>query len=157
MLPLKKIYIDSRDRTPDSKSASNFKIELPYTVQMPENTVFFVTDVCIPHVWNTIEEGFNDRLYLRYNTPFPTPTSAVVGRHVIVYLDEGNYALSELATRIQRKIDASIDDAAKAQTSFVVTSDATTHAITISMTGTSNQVRLNLYTDAEVISTNGLC
>ena len=64
MLPLKKIYVDSRDRTPDSKSASNFKIELPYTVQMPENTVFFVTDVCIPHVWNTIEEEFNDRLFL---------------------------------------------------------------------------------------------
>jgi hypothetical protein len=127
MLPLKKIYIDSRDRTPDSKSASNFKIELPYTVQMPENTVFFVTDVCIPHVWNTIEEGFNDRLYLRYNTPFPTPTSAVVGRHVIVYLDEGNYTLSELATQIQTKINASIDDVAKAQTSFVVTSDAKTH------------------------------
>ena len=50
MLPLKKIYIDSRDRTVDSKSASNFKIELPNTVQMPENTVFFVTDVCVPHV-----------------------------------------------------------------------------------------------------------
>ena len=90
MLPLKKIYIDSRDRTVDSKSASNFKIELPNTVQMPDNTVFFVTDVCVPHVWKTIEEGFNDRLYLRYNTPFrPAPGS--VGRHVIVYLTEGNY------------------------------------------------------------------
>ena len=50
MLPLKKIYIDSRDRTVEPKSASNFKIELPNTVQMPENTVFFVTDVCVPHV-----------------------------------------------------------------------------------------------------------
>ena len=37
MLPLKKIYIDSRDRTVDSKRASNFKIELPSTVQMPDN------------------------------------------------------------------------------------------------------------------------
>jgi len=55
MLPIKKLYIDSRDRTPDSKSASNFKIELPNTVQMPDNTVFFVTDVCIPHVWTTVE------------------------------------------------------------------------------------------------------
>ena len=62
MLPLKKIYIDSRDRTPDSRSASNFKIELQQTVQMPDNTVFYVTDVCIPNVWNTIEENFNDKL-----------------------------------------------------------------------------------------------
>ena len=123
---------------------------------MPQTTVFFVTDVCIPHVWKTIEEGFNDRLYLRYNTPFPTPTSAVVGRHVIVYLDEGNYTLSELATQIQTKINASIDDVAKAQTSFVVTADAKTHTITISMTGNSSQVWFKLYTDAEVISTTGL-
>ena len=41
MLPLKKIYIDSRDRTPDSVSSSNFKIALPDTVHMPENTIFF--------------------------------------------------------------------------------------------------------------------
>ena len=85
-LPLKKIYIDSRDRTVDSKSASNFKyfkIELPNTVQMPDNTVFFVTDVSVPHVWKTIEEGFNDRLCLRCNTPFP-PAPGSVGRHVIV-------------------------------------------------------------------------
>ena len=68
MLPLKKIYIDSRDRTVDSKSASNFKIELPNTVQMPENTVFFVTDVCVPHVWKTVEDGFNDSLFLSLDT-----------------------------------------------------------------------------------------
>ena len=30
MLPLKKIYIDSRDRTVDSVSSSNLKIALPY-------------------------------------------------------------------------------------------------------------------------------
>ena len=48
MLPLTKIYFDFRDRTVDFKSASNFKIELPNTVQVPDNTVFSVTDVCVP-------------------------------------------------------------------------------------------------------------
>ena len=86
MLPLKKIYFDSRDSTVDSKSASNFKIELPNMVQMPDNTVFFVTDVCVPHVWKTIEEGFNDRLYLLCSTPLP-PAPGSVGRHVIVFSD----------------------------------------------------------------------
>ena len=136
MLPLKKIYIDSRDRTVDTKSASNFKIELPNTVQMPDNTIFFVTGVCVPHVWKTIEEGFNDRLYLRYTTPFP-PAPGSVGRHVIVYLTEGNYKLTELATHIQTKINASIDDVAKTYTSFVVTADATNNSLNISMTGTA--------------------
>ena len=69
MLPLKKIYIDSRDRTVDSKSASNFKIELPNTVQMPDNTVCFVSDVCVPHVWKIVEEGLNDNLFLSYIVP----------------------------------------------------------------------------------------
>ena len=155
MLPLKKIYIDSRDRTVDSKSASNFKIELPNTVQMPDNTVFFVTDVCVPHVWKTIEEGFNDRLYLMYSTPFPLAPGSV-GRHVIVYLTEGNYKLAELAAHIQTQINASIDDVAKSYTTFAVTPDATNSSLTISMTGSSSTVWFKLYTDAQVVSTIGL-
>ena len=79
-----------------------------------------------------------------------------MGRHVIVYLDEGNYTLPELAAQVQTKINASIDDVSKAQTSFVVTSDAETHTITISMTGNSSQVWFKLYTDAQVVSTIGL-
>jgi hypothetical protein len=66
MLPVKKIYIDSRHRTADSVDASNFKYELPYSLQLPDNTVFFVTDVCIPHVFRLIEQGVNDRLYYTY-------------------------------------------------------------------------------------------
>ena len=33
------------DRTADSESSSNFKIELPYSITLPENTVFFVSDI----------------------------------------------------------------------------------------------------------------
>jgi len=62
MLPIKKIYIDSSNRTKDSIDASNFKIQLPYTIELPDNTVFFITDVCIPHVYQLIETGLNDRL-----------------------------------------------------------------------------------------------
>ena len=141
MLPLKKIYIDSRDRTVDFKSASNFKIELPNTVRMPDNTVFFVTDVSVPHVWETIEEGFNDRLCLRYNTPFP-PAPGCVGRHVIVYLAEGNYTLTQLAAHIQAQSNGAIGDTAKTHTTFTVTADATNHRLTISMSGSSGTVWL---------------
>jgi hypothetical protein len=101
MLPLKKIYIDSRDRTVDSKSASNFKIELPNTVQMPDNTVFFVTDVCVPHVWKTIEEGFNDRLYLRYNTPFP-PAPGLRGETRLSGIPHRSLVRAERSVRYRR-------------------------------------------------------
>ncbi len=41
-LPVKKIYIDSQFRRHDSVSTSNFKIELPYTLKLPDNTIFYV-------------------------------------------------------------------------------------------------------------------
>ena len=57
-LPVKKIYIDSAFRRLDSVSASNFKIELPYTVKFNDNTIFYVDDVCIPHTWHTVAALF---------------------------------------------------------------------------------------------------
>ena len=64
-LPVKKIYIDSKFRRKDSVSSSNFKIDLPYTLKLGENTVFYVDDVCVPHTWHTVEPNINDKLYLR--------------------------------------------------------------------------------------------
>ena len=64
MLPVKKVYIDTKYKTKDSISNSNFKYELPQTLFMPENTVFYVDDVAIPHSWTTVE-SFNDKLYFR--------------------------------------------------------------------------------------------
>ena len=64
-LPMKKIYIDSKFKRHDSVSTSNLKIELPYTLKLPDNTIFCVDDVCIPHTWYTIEAGVNDKLYVR--------------------------------------------------------------------------------------------
>ena len=45
MLPIKKIYIDSRFKTSPSESHSNFTIELPTTMLMPEDTGFYIEDV----------------------------------------------------------------------------------------------------------------
>ena len=64
-LPIEKIYIDSKFKRHDSVSNSNFKIELPYTLKMGDNTVFYVDDVCVPHTWHTVEEGVNDKIYIR--------------------------------------------------------------------------------------------
>ena len=51
MLPVKKIYIDSKFRTPSSKSPSNFIIDLKESFGMPEDAVFTCDDVIIPHRW----------------------------------------------------------------------------------------------------------
>ena len=63
MLPVKKIYIDSRQSVTDTSNSSDFKIGLPYNYKMPPDTVFFICDVCVPPTWWTVEEGINDKLY----------------------------------------------------------------------------------------------
>ena len=155
MLPIKKLYIHSRDRTKDSKSSSNFKITLPYTIQLPDNCVFFVTDVCIPNVWQTIDEDFNDRLYLYYNTPSGTPASPgdLESRYLVVKLSPGNYTLTELATEIQTKFRNALTDTAKLFTTFNVSTNVSTNSLTISLSGTYN-VSFKLYTDDEVESSH---
>jgi len=63
---VRKIYVDSRHKTDDSDSTSSFKMQLPQTYRIPENTGFYITDVCIPHAWRQIEEGMNNKLYYAY-------------------------------------------------------------------------------------------
>jgi len=65
MLPIKKIYIDSRFMSSDSKSSSDFKIDLPQNIDLPEDTVFYMDDICIPNSWYTIDEERNNKFYFK--------------------------------------------------------------------------------------------
>ena len=49
-LPIKKVYVNSRYKTKDSVSDTNFKFELPYVLTMPRNGIFYITHVCIPKI-----------------------------------------------------------------------------------------------------------
>ena len=60
MLPIKKIYIDSRFKSSSSDSHSNFSIDLPDTFLMPDDTGFYIDDVCTPHSWYPIEDQYNN-------------------------------------------------------------------------------------------------
>ena len=64
MLPVKKIYIDSKFRTPSSKSPSNCIIDLKESFGMPEDAVFTCDDVIIPHSWYFITTN-NNKLFLQ--------------------------------------------------------------------------------------------
>ena len=97
MLPIKKVYIDTKFKTKDSKSNSNFKYELPNTMLMPENTVFYVNDVCIPHSWHTVE-SFNNKLYFRVS-------GVDENFDHILHLTEQVYNGATLAAELQDKIN----------------------------------------------------
>ena len=63
MIPVNKIYIDSRQSTSDTQNSSSFKIELDRSYKLPNDTAFFITDVCIPHSWMTVEPECSGNVY----------------------------------------------------------------------------------------------
>ena len=105
MIPVKKIYIDTTKKTSDSISNSQFKWELPETVSLPHNTIFFVDDICIPHSWYTIEQNVNDRLYMQVTTN-TTNVSSQPNECRIVVLTPGHYNLQTLDAEINAKANA---------------------------------------------------
>ena len=100
-LPIKQVYIDSRFKTKDSKSNSNFKFELKQTIQLPDNCVAYIDDIIIPHTWRTVEE-FNNKIYMReYDT-----TIGLLTDDRILTIPSQNYTGELLATAILAQINA---------------------------------------------------
>ena len=54
-LDIKKVYVDTRFRTSNSKSESDFSIELPRAFNVPDGVVAHIDDIVIPVSWPTID------------------------------------------------------------------------------------------------------
>ena len=99
----KKIYFDTKYKTDDSKSTSDFKVELPETLFFENNTVFYVDDIAIPHSWWTVED-FNNKLYMcAYSGTIPGASPGNTYSFIIT-LTNGNYTGNELASEITDKL-----------------------------------------------------
>ena len=98
-LPVNKLYIDSQFKTADSASDSQFKVQLPITLDFPEHTFFVMDDINIPHTWQTIEKDINDHIYfLLYDmTTLPINTNPI---ELYIVVDPGNYTGPQLNTAI---------------------------------------------------------
>jgi hypothetical protein len=68
-LPVKKIYVDSKWKTSDSVSHSDFKFELDASLNLPNNTVFYIDDICIPHSWYNVDSDNKLYVYSEGNGP----------------------------------------------------------------------------------------
>ena len=64
MLAIKKVYIDTRFKTSESKSVSDFFVELPMTVNIPDRCVCYIDDIVIPVSWTSVNET-NNNIYMR--------------------------------------------------------------------------------------------
>ena len=98
MLPTKQIYIESRFKSSDSASHSDFKIDLPISLRMPEDTGFYIDDVCIPNTWYPISER-NNVIAFKYN---------ITVAHY-AFVPPGNYSTSNLGIAIVTAMNLSLD------------------------------------------------
>ena len=104
---VKKVYIDSRYKSNDSVSNSDFKFELKEALDLPDNTVCYIDDVCIPHTWRTIETH-NNRFYIILRTEVIDFDGSATYNWLpyVLTLPVGNYNGLNLASSIQNLLNA---------------------------------------------------
>ena len=90
---VKKVYVDSRFRTNDSDSNSDFKFELIEALALADNAVCYVDDVSIPHSWYATEY-LNNKLYIK-RVYAETQTTGT-----ILTIPVGSYSATRLASTI---------------------------------------------------------
>ena len=69
MLDIKRVYIDARFKTLESKSDADFFVELPRSLNVPENCICYIDDIVIPVSWPTIDYDLNTKLYMYVRHP----------------------------------------------------------------------------------------
>ena len=139
MLPIKKMYIDTRFKSADSRSHSDFQIVFPTTLLLPDDTGFYIDDVCIPHAWYTINANVNDQVHFYYGDD--GLRSATV--------PEGIYNTNKLAFAIADEINARMQD-----TKFYSETELKTNVIRISLTAAFADRKWRIATDAELKTEN---
>ena len=128
-LPVKKIFIDTKYMTTDSQSTSNFKIQLNRSIEFPDDTSMFINNICIPHSWWTVEENFNDTMYLKATANGATYSGVW---YKIIKLTPGIYNPSSLAAEIQTKMVAATNETTRTNI-FNCTWNSANNLITISV------------------------
>ena len=112
-LPIKKKYVDTKYKALGSTSNADFRIDLPQSLSFPENTGFFIDDICIPHSWYLIEDNVNDKLYISICPAQLIPHLDAYNTGVecvAVKIESGNYNGADLAIEMQLKIRAYINN-----------------------------------------------
>ena len=133
MLPINKIYIDSRHKTASSQSDTDFEIQLREAINLPENCTCVVSDVILKNTITTIER-FNENIYVRAN-----------GVDKIIKLDNRNYNIKEFGDHLTFKLNITYN--VTATPIFQYIEDVYNTVILINPTTTNT---LRIFTDEEL-------
>ena len=104
-LTYKKCFIDSTYRLPQSRSSSDFYVELNENFECPQGTRLFVSEVSIPAVWKTTEVGFYEYLYVMI---FDNTDTFV--KNFRIYLGNKIYFAEQLCFDIHAGLNGNTED-----------------------------------------------
>jgi len=131
MQKIRKVYVCSSHRV--AGSPNNFQMELARDIEMVgEKCHMAVTSTSIPHVFYGIQEGVNNKFYMREFSFNRT-----------LEIESGNYTASSLANKLSQKLNAT----AGTGVTYTVSYSATTMKITIVQSGGQG---FRVYTDTEI-------
>ena len=146
-LDIQKIYIDSRFRTANSKSESDFNVELPRSFNVPDGVVAHIDDIVTPVSWSTIDER-NKNCYAKL-------TCGVVSLEKVFSFDPQNIEGANFAAQLAARLTCAFSSFVPLPV-FVCVYDGNNNILTLSMTDarTSQTVKdatpiiLQIHTDA---------
>ena len=133
-LEVKKIYVDSRHRTKDSVSDSDFRIELGRNIFLPEKCVYHLENCVIFHSWYNVEAGLNDTMYYTINNEV---------NFIKAKIPSMNYTGAALATALSGALSNSL----------AASYDLNTNTITISSSSLSS---FQILTDYDLLHKLGI-
>ena len=104
-LPIHKLIVDSRNAI--SGTASDFQVQMPEALYLPQDACCYCTDVTISHTFRSVEgdasvEGRNHYLYF-FERTYANGTQLVLNRAT---LRSGHYSPSSLANEIESQMNA---------------------------------------------------
>ena len=100
-IEIKKFYVDTRFKTKDSVSDSDFNVQLPRQFNVPENVVAYIDDIVIPVCWRTVDSR-NSLLYMRHQYTGTTT-------YKTVYIPYNNYTGDSFAIGIEYALHIAVN------------------------------------------------
>ena len=140
MLDIKKVYVDTRYKTDDSRSDSDFTIELPRTLNIPDNCVCYLTDVVIPVSWSTVDAR-NNKLYVFMTFQGRQP------EYRTITIPQGNYSGPDFCAALKTAFDAQILFGLLV---LAVAYNKNNNMITIAQTNLLDDIRVTLVSGADL-------
>ena len=147
-LDMQKIYIDSRFRTANSKSESDFNVELPRSFNVPDGVVAHIDDIVIPVSWTTIDER-NYNCYVKLSCGIANVSEKVIS------FDHQNLDGFQFATQLAARLNFVFKDFVPIPV-FACVYDTISNVLSLSMTDArtpqavkdANPLILQIHTDA---------